>query len=618
MAKQKPNKKGKAKDEYSCVDEVVRSYTDWETYTEAHWRDAWERDWRLYHNERVKRAYKGVADVFVPMAFSSIETMVAALFNTRPTLEFQTDEPLPTEVDTQPLNALVDSYWDRDQWDVKLVDAGRQNFMQGTAPLFFYWDIDHPVMTNLGLEDAFVDPTLVSPMQLLRGEGYAGRRYFTTIDQLKEYEVVDSDPDSKTYGEMVPRYKNLEELETEQGTNAESTEGADTDRARKEMFLGSTIPNAPERQVEVLERWDADWVKVIGNRRVELERSENPFKAQHRRLLTARYLEEELQRIQEDPEQMMRFAEGQITAEELSQEATRRAENRANMEARGIIPFAFLRNYTDVSLFYGRSDIDPIADEQEMLNDLSSQNLDAITYQILPEAEADPRYASMLMKMGGRKPGNIYPWTPGSLKYVDPPEIPTNAFAERSNIKQDIRETTAIDQVYKGMGAAGDPTATEINAQMNQASQRIEIKARMLEKDGLFQVGTILLRMIQLYVTQPVSVIAQTSTGPQPMVFDPNVYLDYNWHPRVTLEIMAEAKKEKERAAAIEAYKILISDPTNNLQEIKRKLLPKMFDFELTDIEDMITPDPEQMMMQQGPIPGEPAPPPQLPPGGPQ
>jgi hypothetical protein len=46
---------------------------------------------------------------------------------------------------------------------------------------------DHPVMVNVPIRDFFIDPTATG----LDNARYMGRRYLTTIDELKSYEIID-------------------------------------------------------------------------------------------------------------------------------------------------------------------------------------------------------------------------------------------------------------------------------------------------------------------------------------------------------------------------------------------------------------------------------------------
>jgi len=532
------------------LDSTMKRFNDSWNYAKDSWHYRWERDWKLYNNQRVQQAYEGLTNTFVPMTFSTVETIVAALSNSRPRFDWVPNDPMQQK-ETDALNSLLDDFWEADRWDEKLESAERQNVCLGTAPLFFYWDIDRPRMIHFSIRDAIIDPTATSPENL----GYAGRRYLTSLDELKEYEVVDTEEGSKTYGEMVPRFK----LPSKEEVTAFKHD--DTDQDIKNMFLGSTMPEASEHQVECIEIWDYDTVTTILNRKFVIEEIENPYKAQ--------------------------------------------AKARGDKNPKGILPFVFLRNYTDVSLFYGKSDIEPIASLQERLNDMDNQEGDYIIKQLAPQRWLDPVNEDWL-DLINNDPDTVYPFKENTMGYYSPPILPANSFNERMNIKNEIRETTAIDQIAKGAANVKNTTATEVNAQLNQASQRIEIKARNLERGAFFYMGQLLFRMIQLNITEPMVVrsTGQDSTTPTKFkmsngetlnlppntaVFDPDEYTG-DWIPSVTLEIDSENKKATSKRDNLQEYQILIQDPTNNLEEIKKIYLPKISSLTAEEVERIITP----------------------------
>jgi len=140
---------------------------------------------------------------------------------------------------------------------------------------------------------------------------------------------------------------------------------------------------------------------------------------------------------------------------------------------------------------------------------------------------------------------------------------------------------------------------------MTSSGERIESKARILEKDGYYWFAYILFRQIQLYVTEPmvVKVTGPASKGkdngvyqgkqlpPGTSVYDPADF-DTDFIPTVSLEVDSQTKKEDGRKKALEEYQILIQDPTNNIDEIKKSYYPKIFDLDKADLDAILTPDP--------------------------
>ncbi|MFE7720103.1 hypothetical protein ACFU44_13800 [Nocardia rhizosphaerihabitans] len=569
---------------------TMKRFDDSWDYAASTWHRRWERDWKLYNNERYRKNYEGITDTFVPMTFSTIETMAAALGNGRPRFDYEADDPMKSETSTKPLNALTDEFWEADQWDVKVYEGIREMLKKGTSPFMMYWDIDRPRLITFDIRDFIVDPTCTS-QQDIQERGYAGRRFFVRKGTLDDYMVVDTDPDSKTYGELVKRYKDIDEESTS------PTGDNDSGKKATEMFMGSTLKTAAEDQDELIEIWDKDSCVTVKNRKCIIENRKNAYKERHEMKLREKYQ-----------------AELDVAIDPKAFEA---ADQRAKAEAKGVIPFFLFRNYTDVNLIYAKSEIEPIAPLQEQLNDMSNQEGDSIIKQLAQQRELDPQYQDWIDLIDD-DPSTVYPFTPGSLKNIDSPQVPPNSFNNRMNIKNEIRETTAIDQVAKGSANVKDTTATEVKAQLNQAGQRIEIKARLLEKDGFYWMAKILFHMVQLYVdrpqavrvntdgTQEVTMVGDVQLPPGVGVYNPADF-EGDWQPHVTLEVDSQNKKVEQQRSALQMYQILIQDPTNNLAEIKRIYLPKITDLDQAELDAILSPSPEQAMMDPAMAGGAPA-----------
>ena len=69
--------------------------------------------------------------------------------------------------------------------------------------------------------------------------------------------------------------------------------------------------------------------------------------------------------------------------------------------------------------------------------------------------------------------------------------------------------------------------------------------------------------------------------------------------PMVTLDIMKKLEDAEKREAYLQAYQMLISDPTNNLPKIKEYILPKALpDLDKEELKQIITTvAPEQPMV---------------------
>jgi hypothetical protein len=590
MAKNKSTSKAKATKQKSAADSqpvddtletVLKAFNQSWEYTSSSWHDRWQDNYKLYNNERIKKGYKGISDTFVPMTFGTVETLTSALFGTKPKFGYL---PPSNKADqnTDILNALIDFYWDKDQWSMKIINTGRGMVREGTSVDYFCWEIDHPKLINVAIRDFFIDPNAFELDET--STQYCGRRYLTTFDELESFEVVDVDakPDDNGDYPLKKKYKNLEKLKgTDTGSNTVKTGGKNqeqtTDKQEKDMFYGSTLNEPQDNQVEVIEYWTVDKVISIANRKVVIENEENYYKA----------------------------------------------KDRANGSKfpQGILPFSPARNYTDGSLFYAKSDIDFIADQQEDLNDFSNQQKDAISFNLNSTKTLDPKYGH-LMKEIENLPGAIYPIEAGMLAPVPTNVIPPEAFNERQNIKAEIREATASNEIVKGApqsGPGSKQTATEVNAQIAGAGQRINLKVTQLENEYFHRMAKIIFRMVQLYVTEPMMIRIIGKDGVRWEEFNPEDFAGI-YEPRVQLDITLQNRKQQQSNDAANMLKAFISDPNVNQKELTKLVLQRGFDLDPDEVDKLMTPEapmmPPEGMPGMPPVPGQ-APPEQAGAGAP-
>lgn len=515
-------------------------------YTSSNYHTGWEEAWKLYNNVRVKKNYIGITDTFVPMTFSTVETLVSALAGSKPQFDFIPPHTKQDQ-DTKVLNALLDYYWDKDQWNIKVISWVRSSILYGTGVVYLIWDDNHPCMVNIPIRDFIIDPEATS----IEEASFVGRRYLTTLKELQSFEITDP----KT-GEMVPRYTNLAQLEK---TDAKSDQ--QTDKEQKDMFYGSTVDDADSNQVEVIEIWTNDnKLYSVANRSVEIENRDSPHYTQAKKQSNSDY-------------------------------------------AKGLMPFAVQRNYVDESLFYGRSEVDTFKDQQELLNDLTNQNTDAVTFTLNPMWNLHPDSADMIDQIENL-PGAVYPLAPGQLTPVSMPNIPNNAFNERINIKNEIRETTATDQIIKGGGQnKGDQTATEIQAQVAGAAQRFSIKVTQLENEGFHRLARIVFDMVRLYVTKPQAVRIAGKDGIVWQQYNPEDFADGNYEPRVLLNTTVMSNKAADANKAKEMLAALIADPEVNKQELYKIVLPRIWDLDPDEISALFQPNQQALAAQAPPPP---------------
>ena len=539
-------------------------------YAKENYHQRWERNWKLYNNRRTKVTHPGKVEAFVPMVNSMVNTKVAALFNRAPEVNYIPNNK-DQEADTKILNEVYQDFARKDNWVGKNKDMGRQGLITGNFCAYYTWVQDknggYVHKEIVPIRDMIIDPNARDA----ESWHYVGRRFFTKLGALKA---------EKTYnferGMYVPRYKNLDKIGTLNDDN-------ETDKAKKEEVIGSIAPKDKD-SVEIIEIWTRKEVVVIANRTAIIEEKENPHYAMEKSKFEIRKKEWELNRIN--------------TYEQTGEDIGEFPEEFDPLTA-GLLPFAHDCEYKDISLPYGTGDVDIIADQQELLNTITEIQVEAELMAVYPEKTIDPKYASYIDQLG-QAPGKVYPLPQGAMSWNIPPAIPTALFTERMNIKDEIREVSSVSQISKGVTATDTTTATEIKAMLGQADLRIEDIAQNLANGFFYQEATIVFKLLQLYGGQDLYIRNITDAGVQFEQVDMERFLG-EYSPMVTLDVMKKLEDAEKREAYMNAYQMLIADPTNNLEKIKEYILPKALpDINHEELKEIVQP-----AQQQLPVPTE-------------
>lgn len=511
------------------VEKIVGDFNSSWTYRASSWHTIWSNMQKLYDSERVYVGYNGISDTFVPMSYSTIETMVAATSGEKPMVEYVATRP-DQETNTEVLNGLWSYYWDLDGWTPKLIQHTRTLFKFGTSVLRAYWNIDHPCIDIIPLRDYFCDPT--ATFFGYKSARFMGHRFLADKGELAKEQVIDPET-----GELVPKYKNLDKL----GDSFES--GDNTAKQEKDIDMGSTLEgDAKNNQIEVICYETLDEVIYIGNRQEIIYQNDNYFKQRQQFL---------------------------------------GIENPTGMFSYMVDAFS-----PDESQLYGKSVLQPIAKHQELLNDLTNQNIDAVSWSIDPEMELDPQYSAYIGKMKSAT-GNVYPFKPGSYSAVQKPLLPTNVFNERTNIKNEIREATAIDEVIKGIRGGNDTTATEVKAQVASSGRRFDLIITTLENGGYYQLAKLVFQMVQLYVTTPVMFRVVGEKGVDWQTFDPEQFKG-DYEPRIKLKATLDQENKMKMRDLKEFYTAMLGNPFIDQPALTRLITQKAFKLDMSDVDTLV------------------------------
>ena len=540
---------------------VMADFTSARNYVRDNYQTVWDECFKAYNGIRTRRGYSGVADDFVPETFSIVESLKASIAGTKPKFKYL---PLTEEQkqDTTTLNALVDYYWSQNNMTEKLLNWVGDMIVYGNGVFMVSWEKYQPLIQHVPLSDFFVDPTAT---HLNRPEEpgyprYAGHRYLTSLQQLKAATKVDEET-----GELVPLYKNLNKV-------GESSASDDDDKSRKESFIGSTLgKDAEKSQVEVVVYFTARKKIVIANRDTVIYEGETPF-----------YREEERVPVS-----------AEIDGEIISTE-------KVVPEIQGFLPYAILRNYVDSNLFFARGDVEVILPTQEALNDTASQKRDNVAYALNNMWQIDPRFKHLAEQIESM-PGAIFPIPKGALTPIEKQDISPSADTEINRLQQTMRTATAADAAVQGTAQKfSRTTATEVAAQLNQASTRFTTKVQNLEDEGFAQLARIIYKMIRIFVDKPLAVRIVGNEGVTWKDYDPTEFVG-EYQPRVVLEATARAEAQQMAQSMQVAAQFSLNNPLVNQAAFLRKMYEALFpDMPKDDINELLAPPAPPMMGGDG------------------
>ncbi len=586
LPKQTP--KTTAPKEEDKLHEIMELFESWRSY-KRRIEPSWIRDNKLYNNERVRaNRYRGVSDTFVPMAFSTVETITSAIVSGELNTDFipqdiykyiqdkyVTGVPMPEDIDPNDaeiikqaylaqkiqdtiqggvlsdedldaLNALYDYFWYKGDWDEKLEKLVNSGLRIGTGAWWLTWKFDHPELSTVAFPNYIFDPNSSED----ENGKFQGRVYLAYLKDLKDEKIIDP-----VTQEEKPRYHGLDQI-PEATTTPTKAEEDKTDKELKEdmMYMSTTSTEQGTGQVEVIEIVKEDRLYTVVNRKILAEDIEHPV----------------------------------VTQAKLK-----------GIDLKCYMPGITWANYKDESLLVGKSEISTFWKEQERLNDVTNQKSDAITRALLQNYRVDPSIKTQAKSLN--VPGGVIFAQAGQTEALPGSNVPNAAFTEENSIKNNIREVTATDQVVKGVGSTADITATEANLQVAQSGQRIERKVKSLERGPLRSLARKTFLLIRVFIDDPLLIPTNSNKGVLPKLFDPRKY-NQDYEPRVILNINHKQQMRSERESALNAYTLLIQDPTNNLEEVKRALLPKIVDLDKAQLDQIIAQSPGQMP-QMGAMP---------------
>ncbi len=521
-------------------------------YVDTGPRKQWDNYFKVYKGQRVIRNYEGISDPVIRETHTIIETLVANIAGGYPKFHFVKTNEEQSD-DTEVINGMLDYYMICNQMGLKNQEWVRDMLMYGTGILHVTWRDSKAWIENIPLRDFFVDPTATCLVQGTNPARYAGYEYLIDKETAKREQIYDAEEDK-----MVPKYKNLDDI----GIMPESQggSGSDTgsmDKAFKDMFVGSTLgDDATVDQIHVIKLYDLTTGRLveIGNKKKFIY--DKPTWCQREEMTKKVYVEVDGAMVP--------------TTQKLD-------------EIKPFLPFAVLRDYVDTSLFYGEGEIAIIMGDQELMNDYESMNIDNNAYQNTPMYWIDPQFADLAPEIE-TIPGAVYPIPRNAIGALERPQLSGDLDNKIDRIAERMRRATAADEAVQGASQqTGRITATEVSTQLSQAQARFSTKISNLESEGYAQLGSVIWKLIQIFVTTKQAVRIVGKKGVHFKDFDPWEF-NGEYEPHVELDTTIKQKQMEVGQRDNQIFLQLSDDPTGIFDpvEIKRFII-QTINPEITD-----------------------------------
>ena len=214
--------------------------------------------YKLYRSilDSSMQSYNGRANLFVPMIYSTIETIMPRLVGSKPKVN-----AIPREANditnAESVSKLLDYQWDIMGMKIITKNWMKQTLLYGTGIVKLVWEEDKPRADLIDLFDFYIDPFATS----IKDADYVIQRLERSLDYLKK----------------SPLYKLPKELVAEVSDNEY--------KIQRDAIVGVTKPSKNNKLVELWEYWgkydfgngEEEAVIVIANRKYIIRIEPNPY-----------------------------------------------------------------------------------------------------------------------------------------------------------------------------------------------------------------------------------------------------------------------------------------------------------------------------------------------------
>lgn len=428
-----------------------QAYRAYDLYARAKaYRRNFDQDWDRFYRFYAGRQWEGPVPewktkITVNFIFSTIETIVPIMTDTRPQIVVAPQEPSDYQI-AEIHSHIQRNIWDYNDMDVRLPSAVRGALIFGNYFIKPWWDKN--AQGGLGeVRYALLDPFHVFPSPgALSIEDAA---YVAVAMNVPLGFIISSYPEAE--GKIRPGIWDSALTLARDITSSKDTP-IPLPEARDTVRVISQREDEAGEYATLIELWERDYegrvyLSVCANGVVLKDREPSPY----------RY-------------------EG--------------------------IPIAHLVDHQIPGSFWGMGEVQQLIPLQESINRRRSQVIDLLRLYGQPPLIADENSGVNPMAIAGRPGAIIYKNQGSQITWLQPPPVPGALFEIQVQDKRDFESISGIYDVTQGRPPTGVEAAAAILALQEAAQTRIRLKVRNLES-FIAKLGKISVSLVQQFYTAP-------------------------------------------------------------------------------------------------------------------
>lgn len=511
--------------------EISKKISNFLSWREPY-KQKWDRYYGIYRSHLEDRNYPWQANIFVPYAFSTVETIVPRLVSSKPQIDILPREK-GDEIYAEVQAKLIDYQWDQMGMDEMMPDVIRQALIYGTSILKVTWERkEADVSTTVELDPEYPE---LGDEEVTTKEVVINRPKVEMVD-LYDFMWDPMGYSIKTCSWVAHRtrrsYKYLLEMQkagiyknvTLLKDQANKVYQPESDFDARHNATGMPDPEQygsgsdNEDNIEIIEYYEDDKIITLANRSIVIrEEKQNPFN-------------------------------------------------------HGKKPFVRIVDQSVPKEFCGIGEIEPIETLQYELNDMRNQRMDNAVmvlnrmWKVKNGAGVDED--ELISDVGGI----VHTDDMEGLEPIIQQDLPNSSYKEETLIKADIQQTTGITDYTKGVAsdALANETATGISLLQEAGNSRLRLKMLNVEY-AIKEIGEFMVSLNKQFIDEDTVIRITGDDGIDWATIKPS-------EVRENFDVTAQAGSRLEendaikRKQALEMYQLFAGDPDINQIELKRRV----------------------------------------------